>query len=171
MSTQSPHWKIVEQIVEERKVDPSVIAISVFGSMARGEERPDSDIDIEIVSTTEPEWRMAEEVRDGLVVDYVYTPKSFLEQKVAKYPFLSFVHTKEKVLYDPHGLMANVQQTLNEYFKQHPEVVTFWEEKIALMKSNKKQGIHDPQGGVRAYDEAEVLFSDTHTVTRTFWRE
>lgn len=36
-----------------------MIAISIFGSVARGEEQPDSDIDIEIVSTKERKWKLS----------------------------------------------------------------------------------------------------------------
>lgn len=44
------HWKIVEEILNEKKKDDSVVAITLFGSMARGEEKPRSDIDILVVS-------------------------------------------------------------------------------------------------------------------------
>ena len=164
------HWKTVNEIVEEKKQDLSVLAINVFGSLARGGEGPDSDIDLEIISLTEPEWKMAEEERNGLVVDFVYTPKEFILNKVKNYPYLSYVHITEKIVYDSEGFMADIQKQLNNYFSEHPKVLEFWDKKIALMRDEKAKGIKNPEGGIKAYDEAEILFSESHTITRNFWR-
>ena len=37
------------------------------------------------------------------------------------------------------------------------------------MKENKTKG-QDPKDAIRSYDEAEILFSDKHKVTRDFFR-
>ncbi|HUO50100.1 MAG TPA: nucleotidyltransferase domain-containing protein [Candidatus Paceibacterota bacterium] len=165
------HWKVVHEVVAQLKEDPSVLAINVFGSLAAGKERSDSDIDIEIISDREPEWRMDKEMRHGLEVDYVYTPIGFLNEKVEKYPFLSYVHLKEKVIYDPSGIMHAVQEKLREYYDNHPEIREYWDNRYETMREHKAAGTEDPVRGVEAYDEAERLFSDSHNVTRTFWRE
>ncbi len=38
------------------------------------------------------------------------------------------------------------------------------------MKKNKAKG-QDPKAAIKSYDEAEILFSDEHKVTRDFFRE
>ncbi len=53
---QTIQQKIVKEIIKEQKTKPDVIAINVFGSVAKGEERPDSDVDIEIISTKYKKW-------------------------------------------------------------------------------------------------------------------
>ena len=52
------HQKIVEEIVEKQKKNKGIIAITLFGSLARGEEKPHSDIDIEIISETAKKWQL-----------------------------------------------------------------------------------------------------------------
>jgi predicted nucleotidyltransferase len=170
-SRESAHWCIINEVVREKAKDPDVVAINIFGSVAAGRERPDSDVDIEIVTASEQEWRMEKEERYGIVVDYDFCSRRWLEDKAARYPFLSYVNTKEKPVFDPLGVMARIQDDLRRYYAEHPEVASYWEDAYALMRKNKQTGTVDPQGGVKAYDEAERLFSEMHSVTRDFWRE
>lgn len=55
----SIHQRVLEEYIDLKKNDPSVTAIGIFGSVAREEERPDSDIDIEIVSAKEKKWQLS----------------------------------------------------------------------------------------------------------------
>jgi predicted nucleotidyltransferase len=52
-SDPSPPAVLAAQAVEELKLLPSVVGLCVLGSVARGDERPDSDVDI-LVATWEP---------------------------------------------------------------------------------------------------------------------
>ena len=66
--------------------------------------------------------------------------------------------------------MKDLKEKLKGYFDKHPEVVEFWEKKLKIMKENKAKG-KDPKDAIKSYDEAEILFSDEHKVTRDFFRE
>jgi predicted nucleotidyltransferase len=52
------HEDALERFVARSSVDPEVLAVVVSGSLARGEERADSDIDLYLV-VTEERWRRA----------------------------------------------------------------------------------------------------------------
>jgi hypothetical protein len=53
---------------------------------------------------------------------------------------------------------------------KHPKVVKFWENKLRIMKRNKAKG-QDPKEALKSFNEAEILFSDEHKVTRDWFRE
>ena len=164
------HYKIVDEIVEEYKKDKSVIAIALFGSLARKEERPDSDVDIEIISENAKEWELLKKKKYGIEIDLVVCPKKHLLHQMEKYPYLCYSYLGEKVIYDPEGFMKEVKKKLKGYFDKHPDIVKFWEKKYKIMKENKAKG-QDPKDAIKSYNEAEILFSDEHKVTRDFFRE
>ncbi|MEY9951922.1 nucleotidyltransferase domain-containing protein [Leifsonia sp. EB34] len=49
------HERAIARYVEDASADPSVLAVIVSGSVARGAERPDSDVDLYLV-VTEARW-------------------------------------------------------------------------------------------------------------------
>ena len=163
------HQKIVNEIVEEHKKDKSTLAITLFGSLARGEEREDSDVDIEIISESAKKWELLKDKKYGIDVDLVICPKKHLLHQVKKYPYLCYDYLSEKIIYDPKRFMKDLKKKLKGYFDKHPEVVKFWENKLKIMKENKAKG-QDPKDAIKSYDEAEILFSDEHKVTRDFFR-
>jgi predicted nucleotidyltransferase len=65
------HKKIVNEIVEEQKKNSYVIAINLFGSVADGKERPDSDVDIEIIIDKGKEWTWIKKNKYGIHIDFV----------------------------------------------------------------------------------------------------
>ena len=165
------HQKIVNEIVAEYKKDKSTLSITLFGSLARGEEREDSDVDIEIVSEDAKKWELKQDdERYRIKIDLVICPKKHLLHQVEKYPYLCHDYLSEKIIYDPKGFMKDLKEKLKGYFDKHPEVVEFWEKKLKIMKENKAKG-QDPKDAIKSYDESEILFSDEHKVTRDFFRE
>ena len=164
------HQKIVNEIVEEYKKNKSTLAITLFGSLARGEERKDSDVDIEIISEDAKKWKLKQDdEKYGIKIDLVICPKKHLLYQVEKYPYLCYDYLSEKIIYDPKGFMKDLKEKLKKYFDRHPKIVEFWEKKLNIMKENKAKG-QDPKDAIKSYDEAERLFSEEHKVTRDFFR-
>ncbi|GEM_PF-6208560 len=163
------HQKIVDEIVKGYSKKPEVIAINVLGSLATGTERLDSDVDIEIVVDTDGEWGWEKRNKYGIHIDFVICPKKQMEHQVRDYPFLSHINLHKKILYDPQNFMKGMQKELQEYMDKHPEVVKFWEEKLKIMKENKAKG-KDPHDAKKTFDEAEILFSKEHKITRDYFR-
>jgi len=164
------HQKIVQEILEKQKKDKSVIAITLFGSMARDEEKPNSDIDILVVSKKAKKWELLNTKRYGIKIDFEICPLKNLYHQIEKYPFLSYDYLSQKIIYDPEEIIKNIKKELKVYFDKHPEVVHFWEKKLKIMRENKSKG-KDSKDAVKSYDEAEILFSDVHKITRNFFRE
>ena len=75
----------------------------VYGSMASGEERSESDVDLMIVGTALPAdlalpLRRAREQVGREINPTVYTPSEFQEKRAAKDPFLMRILTKPRVI-------------------------------------------------------------------------
>tara|TARA_Y100000310_G_scaffold310760_1_gene356330 strand:- start:38 stop:544 length:507 start_codon:yes stop_codon:yes gene_type:complete len=164
------HKKIVNEIIEEQKNDSKVIAINLFGSVAEGDERPDSDVDIEIIINEGKEWKWFKQNKYGIHIDFVRCSKNHLLYQIEKYPYLCYGYLDEKVIYDPEGFMKEVKKKIGNYMNKHSEVVRFWENKLKIMKKNKAKG-QDPKHAIKSFDGAEILFSDEHRVTRDWFRE
>ena len=116
---ESVQSKILKKIVEEESKNADVIGINVFGSVARGEERPESDLDVEIISTSAKEWNYSTKVIDDVYVDYIICPKDFLLMRVEKYPYLSYGQYTNKAIYDPTGFTREIKDRLRTYFENH----------------------------------------------------
>ena len=164
------HKKIVNEIVEEQKKNLDVIAINLFGSVADGKERPDSDVDIEIIIDKGKEWTWIKKNMYGIHIDFVICSKNHLFHQIKKYPYLCYGYLDEKVIYDPEGFMNEVKKKIGAYMNKHPEVVRFWENKLKIMRENKAKG-QDLKEALKSFNEAEILFSDEHKVTRDWFRE
>lgn len=165
------HRKIVDEIINEYKNKRGILAITLFGSLARGEERKSSDVDIEIISESADKWELKQDdERYGINIDLVICPKKHLIYQLKKYPYLCYDYLSEEILYDPKGFMRNLRKKLKTYFDNHPEIVKFWEDKLKIMKEERARGkVH--KNAIKDYDEAEILFSKEHKVTRNFFRE
>ncbi len=164
------HQKIIQEILQEYKNDPRILAINIMGSLSRKEERPDSDIDLEIV-TGEEERRFSWDKKEkyGISIDFILSSKGQILYQVKQYPFF-LLHKDKNILYDPTGFMVKIKEKDIVYMKEHPEVKLFWENKLNAMKEKKAKG-EQKESLREIFDEAEVLFSKGHNITRDWFRK
>ena len=133
------HKRIIKEVLQEKKRDPKVIAILLFGSIARGAAHELSDIDIEIIYLGE-RYKTKEEKRYGIKVDYEFWPKKKLAKRFKKYPFLSYPYLSEKILYDKTGFLKKFKAKVKTYFKENPEVLKEWQKWEKNYLAAKKKG-------------------------------
>ena|SRR3989344_8317493 len=165
MSIQS---KIVAEIFEEEKEKSGVIAVNVLGSVAQGKENKDSDVDIQIVSESARNWSLENKKRYGVKIDFEIYPKNKLVERVKKYPFLCYIYLNAKTIYDPTKFMEETLSEIREYFKVNTNILKFWKDKIRIKKELKTKDLGDGFS-IKCYDEAELLFSEEHRITRDFF--
>src|SRR5690606_16748153 len=106
----SKQLQTAHQIVNEESPKEGVIAISLFGSVAEGNERLDSDLDIEIVSDHAKAFSYETKLMNGVYVDQITLSKAFLMMRLDQYPYLNHGYLKRKILYDPTGFMKQVME-------------------------------------------------------------
>lgn len=164
------HWNIVEELVGTFRRDAEVVAVSLFGSLARGGVHTRSDIDIEVVTTSARDWRLQHQERRGIRIDLVTMPPAQFSEIVARYPHLSYDYLSMRVVHDPDEFMARHIARLEAYFADRPEVAAYWEADLAAMRAKKDRGEHRMADIVAAYDEAERRFSEDGRITRPFLR-
>ena len=166
------HRKIIREVSKKLKSDKAILGIVVFGSCSIGKERKNSDVDIEIISKKVKEYNLYQKREMyGINLDLEYiNPKVFM--RITKdYPYLWYDYYKRnKIILDKLGIVKKVMNILKNYYKKHPEVCKFWEEKLKKMKHAKNIG-EIPENAYDVFDEAEKLFSDKHEVTRNFFRK
>jgi predicted nucleotidyltransferase len=164
----SKQIKVASQMVEKYSKKASVIAISLFGSVAEGRETPISDLDIEIIDEEAEKFSYETKQIGGVYVDLVILPKKSIQKRLKDYPYLNYGYINRKILYDPSGFMQKIKEEASLYFSKHPEIVKFWEEKLEYVKRMKAEG-KKPESAFKTYDEAEILFSKEHKITRDFF--
>ena len=166
------HKKIIKEAVDEKKKDPKVVSILLFGSLARGTAHKKSDVDIEIIYDG-GRYRDISEKRYGIKVDFEFWPKNKLLKRIEKYPFLSYPYLEEKILYDPTGFAKEIKDKLRAYFKKNPAALREWKKWTKKYLEFKKKGIEraDMEKIKECkdfYDKLEIKFSKEHKVTRGF---
>jgi predicted nucleotidyltransferase len=92
----------LDRILNRLKKDPSVHLVLLFGSLARGDARDHSDIDLIVVKETEKRFldrldEFYDDAREAMDV-LVYTPQEFEEMK--ERPFVKRALKEGKILYE-----------------------------------------------------------------------
>ncbi len=92
----------LERILNRLKIDPSVRLVLLFGSLARGDARDHSDIDLIVVKETEKRFldrldEFYDDAREAMDI-LVYTPQEFEEMK--QRPFVKRALQEGKILYE-----------------------------------------------------------------------
>ena len=132
--------KIVDEIVDEYKNNEHVIGVCVFGSVAAGKERSDSDVDLEAVT------------------------KNIWEMMQKEYPYI-FYTENNKILFDKIGFVKEALNKSKKYLEDNIEVRDFWRKEYNLMRELKASG-QKPKNFITICDEAETRFSSYHSVKR-----
>ena len=156
--------KIVDEIVEEYKNNEHVIGIRVFGSVAIGKERENSDVDITIIFDDDREWKLFKENRHGIAVDFEVVTKNIWEMMLKEYPYLFYIENS-KIPLDKTGFVEEILNKSKKYFENNPEVYNFWKDNYDLMRELKSRG-EKPKNFIAICDEAEIKFSDHHSIQR-----
>ncbi|MAH49370.1 hypothetical protein CMI37_26335 [Candidatus Pacearchaeota archaeon] len=166
---QTVQQKIIRQIAEKQKQDPSVVGMVVFGSCSVGQEKLDSDIDIEIISTKIKKYKLNHRKIKGVRVDLEIIPEKEFKRWIKEYPFLWYDYYKRhRVLLDKKSIITKAIAQLEAYFIKNPLAVEFWNKKLQLMKKQKSEG-KQPENCYHIFDEAEIKFSKQNKVTRNFF--
>lgn len=101
----------LKEAVEALRAFVDVRAVCLVGSLARGDARPDSDIDL-VVASKRPIRELLAELPDAARGDRVSlicrTPEQLREMAQDGSLFLHHMRTEGKVLYDPDALLADI---------------------------------------------------------------
>ena len=77
------HQELVKEITHELSKDENVLALLLYGSVSRHEEKTNSDIDL-IAITTKMHFQVRHEVRYGITIEYHDMHMDFLKKFIEK---------------------------------------------------------------------------------------
>jgi len=154
------HDKILKQLLAEAENDPNKLGFLLFGSLATGTHREDSDIDvISILKPSKPAWGINNTIRDGIKVGDIFFSNDVLVHSVNTVPYLLHPMADAKLLLDTEGKVEPIQETIRDYFTNHPELVDEWNEYYQQLNDEKAQYGYEKTTIVDAWNELEKKYS------------
>lgn len=102
-----------EKFVEELKQRPDVLGVIMFGSWARGNNRPDSDVDLVVILTEG--YRRTVEHRNGQAFEIIYTTeKGAFHYWESHKDDAAGLWAVAKILFDKDGTIERLQTKITE---------------------------------------------------------
>ena len=106
-----------QQFIEELKDRPDVLGVIMFGSWARGNNRPDSDVDLVVILTEG--YRRTVEYKNKQAFEIIYTTaKSALEFWQSKKDDCAGLWAVAKIVYDKDGTIQQLKEKAEEIIKE-----------------------------------------------------
>lgn len=120
--------------------------ILLAGSVQRGEERPDSDLDLFVVFPGDGDVRLEHETsREGIKVDLAVFPEDGFRREVKRTWFKFWMFSQAEIVHDPTGIAKRNRQLARSYFERHPAVDRAWVEQMAEVRRHKADRSYLPE--------------------------
>ncbi|GEM_PF-2784919 len=120
--------------------------ILLAGSVQRGEERPDSDLDLFVVFPGDGAVRLEhEESCEGIKVDLAVLPEDAFQREVKQHWFRFWMFSRAEIVHDPAGIAKRSQDLVLSYFRRHPNIDQAWEEQLKKVRHHKKDRNYLPE--------------------------
>jgi predicted nucleotidyltransferase len=163
------HGEILNQFVTNAENNPNILAFFVFGSVATGTHREDSDIDvITVYKRNKPESGINNTLIDGIKVGDLYFTHEILIHSVEYVPYLLHPLGDAKLLFDRDGTIKPLVEKIREYYASHPEIIDEWNRYYKLLKQEKAQFGYEKTTIVDVWNELEKRYSSGKTKRRFF---
>lgn len=154
------HEQILDQLLQEAQDDPNVEGVFVFGSVARGTHRENSDIDlITILGDSQPPWGMHNFPREGLKVGDLFLTYDVFVHSVDNVPYLLYPVKDARLLLDRQGKIAPLLERIAAYFFENPHIVADWDRYYAQFTAEKQQYGHEQTSIVDVWNDLEQRYS------------
>jgi predicted nucleotidyltransferase len=163
------HDEILNQLVTKAENDANVLGFFVFGSVASGTHRENSDIDvITILQANKPESGINNTPVEGIKVGDLYFTYNVLIHSVENVPYLLHPLCDAKLLFDRDGKIGPMQERIQAYYVNHPQTVDDWHKYYELLKKEKAQFGYEKTTIVDVWNELEKRYSGGKTRRRFF---
>jgi hypothetical protein len=161
----SKHRRILPDAIAELGAESPECRIVLHGSVQRGEERSDSDLDLIVVQDRGGDRKIDfSRAREGIRLGLTCYGASWLEDSIGVHPYWYWPFSHAEVHRDPDGLAKRLQSCLRQYFDAHPAVVRAWEAHVEHYLRTKAdprtKHTHPTWESFFAYLETEVIPGD-----------
>ncbi len=163
------HNELLAQLVDQAQADSNILGYLVFGSVATGTQRADSDIDVfSVREVNQPAAGIANTDMEGIKVGDLFMTHDILAHSVAQVPYLLHALVDARLLFDRHGTVAPLQSQLQDYYAAHPEIVAEWAAFYRQFRAEKAQYGYEKTTIIEVWNELEKRHSGGKTRRRFF---
>jgi hypothetical protein len=163
------HDQILETLLEQATADRSVVGLLLFGSVARGSQREDSDIDIVTMHRADDaKAAINNRMFDGIKVGNMTISLATLEHSVETVPYLLHPLVEARVLLDRDGTVGPLLDRIGAYFDEHPEVVAEWSAAYDRLRVEKATFGYEKTTIIDVWNELEHRHSGGRVRRRFF---
>ena len=152
------HRQVLAKLVKKLPAQYPGCGILVWGSVMRGCERPDSDLDIFVVVQGDGPirirqgWqagkRYPENYVDGVCLDMAIMPAETLAELLQHEPYKFWFFARSHVVHDPKGLATKYLGVAAAYFDAHPAVEAVWKENATITEELKPKLKANPEADI-----------------------
>jgi predicted nucleotidyltransferase len=116
------HNQILKQLAAGAERDPNLLGYLVFGSVATGTQKEDSDIDVlTVLRENKPTSGINNTQVDGITVGNIFFTYDILLHSTETVPYLLYPLEAAKILFDREGTIKPLLERIQGYFTSHPE--------------------------------------------------
>jgi predicted nucleotidyltransferase len=163
------HDEILRQLVADAESNPNILGFLIFGSVATGTHREDSDIDVfTVLRTTKPTSGINNTPIDGIKVGNLFFTYDVLLHSVETVPYLLHPLGGAKLLFDRDGEIKPLLERIRDYFSDHPEIVDEWNGYYEQLREEKAQFGYEKTTIVDVWNELEKRHSSGKTKRHFF---
>jgi len=163
------HDEILKQLVADAEKNPNTLGFLLFGSVATGTHREDSDIDvITVLRTCKPTSGIDNTPIDGIKVGNIFFTYEIFVHCVDTVPYLLHPLAGAKVLFDREAKIQPLLEKINAYYVDHPEMVDEWNRYYELLKQEKAEFGYEKTTIVDAWNALEKQYSGGKIKRRFF---
>ena len=161
--------EIVKQLVVDAESNSNILGFLLFGSVATGTHREDSDIDvIMILRIIKPTSGINDTSVDGIKVGTFYLTYDILEHSIETVPYLLHPFGEAKILFDRDGRIKDQLEKICKYYSDHPEIVSEWNSYYEQLKEEKAQFGYEKTTIADVWNELEKRYSGGKIKRRFF---
>lgn len=121
------HDEILNRLVAENERNPNVLGLLVFGSVAVGTQREDSDVDvISVLRRNRPSSGLNNTMIREIKVGEIFFTYDLLVQSVETVPYLLHPLGDAKLLFDREDTIKPLLESIRTYFVDYPEMADEW---------------------------------------------
>ena len=163
------HEEILRQLITDAESDANTLGFLLFGSVANGTQREDSDIDvITILRTNKPASGVNNTIIDGIKVGDIFLTYEVLIHSVDTVPYLLHPTGNAKLLFDRAGLIEPLLNRIREYYARHQGIEAEWNVFYKQNKEEKATFGYEQTTIVDVWNELEQRHSNGKTKRRFF---
>jgi len=141
-------------IEEQRQKRDDIIGAFVVGSVARGEDKESSDIDLNLIVEGAIQRSVINTWRDGVLIDSALQSKEAYTdlEKVLQNPFQATHVNDALILYDPTGFFTRLQQEVRAVFME-PQWLS---KRLQFFLNGAQKGVEGLKKAIAAGDSFEI---------------